>query len=244
MTEADSKRVFGSGVFDRPQLAPTAHIDSKRQGRAAYKPLLRTGAVPDSIGRTFIRPAEESESGSNNSAAGCREPGIRTIRAGRFLSNSAGVTPAARDIAGVRVAGQALRGEIATPAPLKENAHMAKQTIGPAEDEERIKRIVGGALKMDRDPNMMPSYVEEFQRWRNAPVDQKDKIARDQFVNRTISDLWPDLRGKTEAELAAIIAPNGKRFRDCTQEDLDEMIAWLRNLRKAYRMLAAAVVLD
>jgi hypothetical protein len=148
------------------------------------------------------------------------------------------------DIAGGLIAGRAIQGEIVMPAALQENAHTAKQTIGPAEDEERIKRLVGGALKMDRHPDMMPSYVEEFQRWRNAPADQKDKIARDQFVNRTISDLWPDLRGKTEAELAVIVAPNGKRFRDCTQEDLDEMIGWLRNLRKAYRMLAAAVVLD
>jgi hypothetical protein len=143
MTEADSKRVFGSGLFDRPQIAPATNIGNSWQGCTAYRPVLRTTAVAESIGRAFSRPAEESEIGSNSNAAVCRELGIRTIRTGRFLSRSAGVTPAVRDNAGVLVAGRAIRGESARLAEFQENAHTAKQTIGPAE-EERLKRLSWG----------------------------------------------------------------------------------------------------
>lgn len=158
MTEADSKRVFGSGLFDRPQIAPATHIGSTWQGCTADEPSLHTSAVPDAIARTFITPAENSKIGSNSDAAVCQQLGTRTMRTGRFLSRSAGVTRAVSGVAGILIAGRAIQREFATPAALQENAHTAKQTIGPAEDEGRIKRLSWGSIE-DGPPSRHDAIV-------------------------------------------------------------------------------------
>jgi hypothetical protein len=69
----------------------------------------------------------------------------------------------------------------------------------------------------------VPAYCAEFQTWRDAPADQKASIARDQFLHRSTSELFPNM---AVADLPSVIAPCGKPFDDCNSADLALMADW------------------
>jgi hypothetical protein len=79
-----------------------------------------------------------------------------------------------------------------------------------------------------------PKMVGEYRRWRDAPVDQKDRVTRQQFLSgigqQLAIELLPGLRNPGEA-----IMPNGKTGQACSADDFAEMATWLRALARASR---------
>jgi hypothetical protein len=70
-----------------------------------------------------------------------------------------------------------------------------------------------------------PIYCMEFQRWRDAPADQKAGIVRDQFMHRSKAELFLDVTGP---DLPSVTAPCGKAMGDCSPSDLASMAEWYR----------------
>jgi hypothetical protein len=72
------------------------------------------------------------------------------------------------------------------------------------------------------------TYIAEFKRWLDAPSDKRALIIKEQADRRIPA---PDWEGDMPT-LDAVMA-NGKRFRDCTKEDLIEMAEWSRAIGEA-----------
>lgn len=92
-------------------------------------------------------------------------------------------------------------------------------------------------------PEVAPVHVMQFARWQSAPAEQRDAIARQQFANFPVSDIFPDRFMQPSESLAEIIAPNGKLFAECTSAELSEILAWYGSIVKAGRDLNKAMVL-
>jgi hypothetical protein len=82
----------------------------------------------------------------------------------------------------------------------------------------------------------------EFRRWRDAPIDRREQVARHQLSSHSNigGRLFPDLSGENRLD---VVLPCGKPLRDCTADDLREMADWLCDLVRASRTQADAVVL-
>jgi len=117
LIEAEAKRAIGQYLYDWPQLAPATQADREHQGFPANEPLLRTGALRDSIGYTIIEKGVEAEIGSNDPIAVFQELGTTTIPARPFLSTAAAywekpIVAMTREMVGAAVAGESIEGEI------------------------------------------------------------------------------------------------------------------------------------
>jgi hypothetical protein len=77
-----------------------------------------------------------------------------------------------------------------------------------------------------------------FTRWRDAPVDAREAIAREQAIMST-SELFAGLHARDD--LADVVMPNGKRGADCTPADFREMMDWAGAILKAAREQAVAL---
>ena len=77
-------------------------------------------------------------------------------------------------------------------------------------------------------------HVREFERWRDAPANQKGRIASDQVARHGIATLFP-IPGDDPANVLGMKAGYGKVFRDCTSDELEEWMTWLRSLRDTAR---------
>jgi uncharacterized protein YbjT (DUF2867 family) len=76
----------------------------------------------------------------------------------------------------------------------------------------------------------------EFERWRDAPAEQQELIARSQVLHLDLTVFVPALqRDPGEATW-----PNGRRGVDCKRQDFADMLAWLKALRDAGHALCAA----
>ncbi len=75
-------------------------------------------------------------------------------------------------------------------------------------------------------------YVTEFQRWRDAPVDQKYNIAREQVLSLVEAARHPNHEAHRDHLLEVIMA-NGKPVGGCTSDDLTAMTEWSRTLTEA-----------
>jgi|HubBroStandDraft_6_1064221.scaffolds.fasta_scaffold349834_2 hypothetical protein len=80
----------------------------------------------------------------------------------------------------------------------------------------------------------------EFQRWRDACAEQRQRIARAQFLAFQISELIPDL---DTDDLESVAAPNGKLLGECTPVELGEMIDWCAAILTAGREVVVALKL-
>lgn len=85
---------------------------------------------------------------------------------------------------------------------------------------------------------MQEIALAEFQRWRNASVDERRNIAFDQFFDFNIRDLMPDLAAE---DLASVAAPNGKLLGECSPQELREMLDWCEAIGTASREVLAVI---
>ena len=88
---------------------------------------------------------------------------------------------------------------------------------------------------------MEPVFCEEFRRWRDAPADDKHRVARHQVSTRTTKELFPEI--KDAADVGLVLGPSGKRLGDCTSEEFFVMACWYRALLSAMREKAAGLAL-
>jgi hypothetical protein len=86
--EEEAKRVVGTYDYGWPELAESTQADRVRQGYAADEPLLRTGALRDSIEHTHVS-ADEVQVGSNSDIAVYQELGTSRIPPRSFLVQAA-----------------------------------------------------------------------------------------------------------------------------------------------------------
>jgi hypothetical protein len=87
---------------------------------------------------------------------------------------------------------------------------------------------------------MQQFALAEFQRWRDACAEQRQRIARAQFVAFQISALIPNL---DTDNLESVAAPNGKLLGECTSAELSEMADWCAAILTAGRDVNAALEL-
>jgi hypothetical protein len=85
MIRDEAKRVIGTYDYGWRELAPATIADRVRQGYAPDQPLLRSGAMRESIEYTIIEPGKEAEIGSNDPIAVFQELGTATIPPRSFL---------------------------------------------------------------------------------------------------------------------------------------------------------------
>jgi hypothetical protein len=87
---------------------------------------------------------------------------------------------------------------------------------------------------------MQQFALAEFQRWRDACAEQRQQIARGQFLTFDISELTPalDVEG-----LASVIGPNNKPLGQCTSAEFNEMAEWYTAILKASREVVGALEL-
>lgn len=86
----------------------------------------------------------------------------------------------------------------------------------------------------------MESHTAAFVRWRDAPADRRAEIARHQALTITLPAIYRDLAIMPEADLRAVIGPNGKPLGECSGAELAVMGAWMTALRNAAYELHAA----
>jgi hypothetical protein len=92
---------------------------------------------------------------------------------------------------------------------------------------------------------MSPAFVTAFFAWRDAPIDQRARLLRQQAADnavmaavRTIGRQCRELR---EAQIRPLIAFNGKRFDECGAQDFSEMLKWTKGLLDAANARAAVI---
>lgn len=76
--------------------------------------------------------------------------------------------------------------------------------------------------------------VREFERWRNAPSDQRPDIAWDQAARHGIATLFPIL-GNDPTNILGLKAGYEKVFSDWRPDELQLFIDWVRALKSAAR---------
>jgi hypothetical protein len=86
--QEESKRVIGTYDYGWQQLAEATKKDRVSKGYPENEPLLRTGAMKESIEFTVIN-AHEAEVGSDSDIAVYQELGTSTIPARSFLAGAA-----------------------------------------------------------------------------------------------------------------------------------------------------------
>jgi len=81
----------------------------------------------------------------------------------------------------------------------------------------------------------LPSYVNEFRRWRDAPVSERWFVLREQAARRI--EPGPEMADCLSNH--ELILPNGKRIHECSLDDLHEIAheidEWHRAIRIAIR---------
>jgi hypothetical protein len=88
---------------------------------------------------------------------------------------------------------------------------------------------------------MMQKFaVGEFQRWRDARAEQRQRIARAQFLQFEISELIPNI---DTDDLESVAAPNGKLLGECTPAEFNEIADWYTAILKAGRGVVVAMKL-
>jgi hypothetical protein len=117
MIEKEAKRVIGTYDYDWPKLAESTQADRERQGFPANEPLLRTGAMRDSISYEITAPGEEAIIGSDSDIALYQELGTSHIPPRPFLMPSVIYCEKAAEaligkILGVTIAGHSIEAEI------------------------------------------------------------------------------------------------------------------------------------
>jgi hypothetical protein len=85
MIVAQAKSAIGTYTFEWPQLAGSTQVEREREGFPANEPLLRTGAMRDSISYTIDKPGEEATVGSTSEIALWQELGTPKIPPRPFL---------------------------------------------------------------------------------------------------------------------------------------------------------------
>jgi hypothetical protein len=86
--EAEAKRVIGTYDYGWPELADATKADRVRQGYAENEPLLRSGAMRDSIETVIIIPGVSAAVGSDDPIAADQEYGTATIPPRPFLGGA------------------------------------------------------------------------------------------------------------------------------------------------------------
>jgi hypothetical protein len=142
MIVAQAKSAIGTYTFEWPQLAESTQSDREREGYPANEPLLRTGALRDSISYTIDKPGVEATVGSTSEIALWQELGTPKIPPRPFLLPSVFYLekPIERMIGEVVVAAVApasIQGEIVKIAAesLRHLGETAKEIVSP--DERR-----------------------------------------------------------------------------------------------------------
>jgi hypothetical protein len=82
---AEAKSVIGSYSYDWPQLTDATQADRERKGFPANEPLLRTGAMRDSISWEILDPGKTAIVGSTDEVALWQELGTDRIPPRPFL---------------------------------------------------------------------------------------------------------------------------------------------------------------
>jgi hypothetical protein len=77
-------------------------------------------------------------------------------------------------------------------------------------------------------------HVREFERWRDAPSDQKGAVVWEQIARHGIATLFP-IPGSDPTNILALKAGYDKVLRDWGPDQLEAFIEWLRALRDAAR---------
>ena len=118
MIEDEAKHVIGTYEFDWPQLADATQADRARKGFAPNEPLLRTGALRDSISHEITVPGTEAIVGSTSDIAVYQELGTEHIPPRPFLLPSAiylekPIEEMIGTVVGSAIAGASISGEIA-----------------------------------------------------------------------------------------------------------------------------------
>lgn len=88
LVETEAKRVIGTYDYGWPELADATKEDRNRKGYADNEPLLRDGALRDSIEHKVVS-REEAQIGSDSDVAVAQELGTATIPPRSFLAGAA-----------------------------------------------------------------------------------------------------------------------------------------------------------
>jgi hypothetical protein len=147
MIEAEAKRSIGTYLFDWPQLAEATQADRERKGFPANEPLLRTGALRDSISHQIIEPGKLAEVGSTSEIAVYQEMGTEAIPPRPFLLPSVlylekPIKKVVGEIIGSAIAGASIEGEILKLAleAVKKIGEDAKELVESGDADEHARR--------------------------------------------------------------------------------------------------------
>ena len=80
---------------------------------------------------------------------------------------------------------------------------------------------------------MVPTYVTEFLKFRDAPISERDRIVRDQIRGDAVADLLPPLIEGDAERIGKLPAHDGKTFATISPRERGEWAAWMRALLKA-----------
>lgn len=146
--QAEAKRVIGTYDYNWPQLAESTQADRSKKGFPANEPLLRTGALRDSIHVTIVEPGHIAIVGSDSDNAVYQEFGTSTIPARPFLGGAVASTKkeirkVVREIVGAAASGHhSVEAEILHIAldALKEIGHDVRDLVEGDEHQQRHGR--------------------------------------------------------------------------------------------------------
>ncbi len=136
MLARSAKDSIGTYDFGWPELTPSTQADRVRQGFSPDEPLLRTGALKDSI--SWNADGREAYVGTNNEHAAYSEFGTvheppRSYLGGAIQHEAGAIRAMAARITAAAIAG-ALGGKSELFEVLREAAHAAKETLHEARD--------------------------------------------------------------------------------------------------------------
>jgi HK97 gp10 family phage protein len=89
MIRDEAKRVIGTYDYGWPELADATKADRIRQGYSENEPLLRSGALRDSIESEILIPGKLGEIGTDSPYAAAQEYGTSTIPPRSFIEAAA-----------------------------------------------------------------------------------------------------------------------------------------------------------
>jgi HK97 gp10 family phage protein len=140
----EAKHVIGTYEYDWPKLAESTQAERERKGYPANEPLLRTGAMRDSISYTITEPGKKALIGSPSDIAVYQELGTSTIPARPFLMPSViycqhKAEAAMGAIIGAALTGNSIEDEILRLAreALHHAEHAAEEVLQPENESER-----------------------------------------------------------------------------------------------------------
>ena len=100
-----------------------------------------------------------------------------------------------------------------------------------------------GAVALAELKDAQMFHVREFERWREAPSDQRGAIVWNQIACHSIAELFP-IPGDDPANILAMNAGYRRVFQDLAPHELEEWLTWLRALRDGARDLCLMIALQ